>query len=267
MKIKMQLFLKSFLLSFLLFAIISSIIIASTYIEKVSLKPLEKESTILIGILHEDEVISLSVLNFNPEKREIAFLPIPDNTLISNNTILQDFYTPNNVNNVIGKIENLIGTNIDRYILFSADAVRELTNNVGKVNYYIPYKFMHEGTEFSGQANLSGDTAYSMFTYTGYNYKEASISNMASSFLQSFLSNHANESNISKIKSALTSSTVTKLTKTNLNEEEINAYCDYLSNYSSLSHRFLELKGTIQTTSKSRYFTPNELLATKNIFK
>ncbi len=267
MKIKTQLFLKSFLLSFLLFALISSIIIASAYIEMVSLKPLEKESNILIGIIHEDQVISLAVLNFNPEKSEIAFVPIPDNTLVSENTILQDLYQNGNVKTIVGKVENLIGTNIDRYLLFSTEAIRELTNNVGKVNHYIPYKFIHEGTEFSGQSNLSGDTAYSMFTYSGYNLKEVSMSNMASSFLQSFLSNHANGTNIAKIKNSLSSNTVLKATNTNLTAEEIIAYCDYLADYSSLSHRFLELKGTTQTTSKSKYFTPDELFTTKNIFK
>ena len=80
----------------------------------VSLKPLEKESNILIGIIHEDQVISLAVLNFNPEKSEIAFVPIPDNTLVSENTILQDLYQKGNVKTIVGKVENLIGTNIDR---------------------------------------------------------------------------------------------------------------------------------------------------------
>lgn len=267
MKIKAQLLLKSFLLSFLLFALISSIIIANAYMEKVSLKPLEKESNILIGVVHDNQLISIAVLNFNPQKGEIAFLPIPDNTLISDNTVLQDLYKANNAKNLISKVENLVGANIQRHLILSTDAIREITNQVGKVNFYIPYKFVHNDTEFSGQSNLSGDTAYSMFAYTGYNMKEVSISDMASSFLQSFLSNHANSSSIGKIKTALCSANVLKATITNLTNEEISAYCDYISDYSSLSHRFLQIKGTTQSTSKSKYFTPDELIATKNIFK
>ena len=43
---------------------------------------------------------------------------------------------------LIEAIEDLIGTDIHRYAVFSTDAVCDITNGVGKIEYLIPYKFI-----------------------------------------------------------------------------------------------------------------------------
>lgn len=267
MKLKLKLFFKSFLLSFVVFALLSGIIIGSMYMDLNSVEPSAKESTVLMGLTHQDKVICLTVVNMNPEKKSITFLPMPDNTLLDNNDLLQDLYNSNKTDSIVNAIERLIGTKINRHIFFSADAVSTLVNNVGTFKFLIPSPFKYNGSIHGGTCNMNGELAKAMFTYTDYDKKEFSYSEMGKSFLINFLSEQVNSKNASKITNTLADRSFTSSMITNISASEMNEYINYLCDYSSLSHKFVELKGTYQTTSKSKYFMPNEISSNKNIFK
>ncbi len=267
MKLKLKLFFKSFLLSFVVFALLSGIIIGNMYMDLNSVEPSSKESTVLLGLTHQDKVICLTVVNMAPEKNSITFLPIPDNTLLNNNALLQELYDPSKTDSIVNAIEGLIGTNINRHIFFSADAVATLVNNVGTFKFLIPSPFNYNGSVHGGTCNMNGELAKAMFTYEDYDKKEFSYSEMGKSFLINFLSEQVNSKNANKITNTFSDKSFSTLINTDISVSEMNEYVDYLSDYSSLSHKSAELKGIYQTTSKSKYFMPDEINTDKNIFK
>ncbi len=131
MKIKSNLFYKSFFLSLAVFTLVSALILISLYLNVTSVDPMNEESNVLIGVTHNGKVISLSVVNCNPDNRTISFLSLPDNTLLSDGRVLQELYQNNNHSTIESSVEGLIGAKIDRYMFLTVDAIAELTNNVG----------------------------------------------------------------------------------------------------------------------------------------
>ncbi len=274
MKIKFKLFIRSFLLSFVIFALVSGIIMARLYLDIVSVDPETKESTVLVGVLHKEKIHSLMVLNLDPNGNCISFLPIPDNTLIPDNnassdikTSVQSLYEKYGISSLKKAVEGLVGTKVDRYILFPTSAISKLTDSVGAVNCYIYNPFVHKSTYYSGQYSLNGDLAEAMFTYHGYDMTRVSLSGIGRAYLEAFLSDHAKPQTVGMIASTINSDAFKDLIKTDLSKKEVEAYCTFLAKYELLSHRFIELKGFSTTAYSSIYFTPEITNSTQNIFK
>lgn len=267
MKFHSKVFYKSFFISMAVFAIIATIIVASFYSEAIAIEPTQRESNVLMGISHGGKIISLLVLNCNPKSNTIAFLPIPDNTLLSDGDVLQNQYSPTRIKNMVNSVEELIGARINRYIIFSTDALAAITNSVGKFDYLIPYKFIYNNYEHSGPSYMDGELSKAMFTYTGYDMTKVSISEIGNSYLHSFLSKHATPNGSLKLAEAINSKDVRKLMQTNISQDEMDEYCKFLSNYSSLTHKPVELDGNTHLTSSKLYFTPTTFKSDKNIFK
>lgn len=271
MKIRFNLFLKSFLLSFVAFALVACIIIASLYITAVSIEPEEDETTVLLGIYGQGKILSLTVINFDPSTSTVSFLPIPDNTLLRSNVLLQTTYPNQEISVAINGIEGIIGTRINRYLMLSVDALAHIVNELGEFSCLIPHnlKFNYNGIHYSGpELNMNGDLAGAMFTYGGYDMKKVSISEIGLSFLYSFLSKFANSAYTYEMGELLTSKQTLKLIDTDLSDKEMLAYCSLLSRYSSYDTKELKLSGTVHDeASSSVYFSPDTYNSDKNIFK
>ena len=140
MKIKWKFFYKSFLLAFLTFAIISSIIITNLYLDANAVDPLHKESTVLLGITENDKLISLCVININPQNNSFSFLPIPENVWIENGQVLQNQYNKKDISEFNTSIRNLIGTKINRYIFITTNDLNEIFSNMGESPIKLTYK-------------------------------------------------------------------------------------------------------------------------------
>lgn len=267
MKIQSKVFYKSFFISLLIFALVAGIIISSLYMDSVAVEPTKRESNILLGLSHSGKLISLMVMNCNPQNNSISFLPIPDNTILENGEILQDQYSTVRINKLRVAVEGLIGTRINRFIIFSTEALSSITNEVGKFEYLIPYKFVYENYEHSGPSYMNGELSLAMFTYSGYDMTKVSISEIASSYLYSFLLKHANPTSATKISDAINSADIKKMIQTNMSDNEVIQYCNFLANYSNLSQKNIGIEGTSHLTSSKLYFTPNRYNLDKNIFK
>ena len=175
MKIKSYLFCKSFFLSFVIFGIIAGLILTSFYVKVNEVDPVNKESNIILGVVDNNKLVSMGVINFNPDNRTVTFLPIPDNTLLSkNNSILQDSYNPNNTKDLKNSVEDLIGAKINRYLFVSTDAIAVLTNQMlaqenTQLLCQILYKFNYGGEEYSSYCTIdSGEVAKAMFMADSY---------------------------------------------------------------------------------------------------
>ncbi len=267
MKIKLTLFYKSFFLSLAIFALVSGIILTSLYMDKISVDPTGKESNLLVGVTHNGEIVSLSVINCNPENKSINFLSIPDNTLLADGRVLQALYQKNNLSPLKSTIEDLIGAKIDRYILFNAESISTLTNTIGSFDYLILYPFMYNNHEHLGFSYMYGELAYEMFTYEKYDMTKVSMASIGDSYLRSFLTAHANPLTAGKIAQAISSFEISSNINTNLSNEEIVEYCNLFAKYSSFNHAIVNLEGQTHLTSSRLYFTPNSYHSDKNIFK
>ena len=268
MKFNKKIFYKTFLLAFLTFGVLSAIILTSLYVDANTIDPLNEETTVLLGITNNDKVLSLCVVNFDVQNNTVSFLPIPDNVWVDNSAVLQNQYTKRNTSNLISSLEKLIGTKINRYMLFSIDSLIKLNDQMGQFSMIAPYQFEHNGEMKSGTLNMNGELLKSMFAYSGYDMTQASISNIGFTYLKTFLATFAKPTHLPKLTEQLSNKSFLKSTHTNFDKKEIKMYSDLISNISLMSQKTVQLSGKfdIQPYSSS-YFIPDNPQPNKNIFK
>lgn len=267
MKVKSDLLFKSFFISLVAFAIIAAIVIANLYFDRIAINPEGRESNILIGLVDGLDIISLTLVHCDPQNNSMIFLPIPDNTMLSDGKILQSLYTIGRPNQLIQSLENMTGAIVHRYILFSVDAMSDLVNSLGTFEYLVRYPFSFNNKEYSGNINMSGDIAKGMFTYRYYDKNRVSMSLMGEAFMQSFLSKYGNGSNSTKISDSIIKSAEKYRVNTDLTNEEIIKYSTFVSNFSLLAKQSISIAGESKTGSSITYFVPDNYKTNKNIFK
>ena len=268
MKFNKKLYFKTFLLAFLILGLLSSIIITSLYLDANSVDPISQESTVLLGITNNNKLLSLCVMNFDPINNSISYLPIPDNVWIDNGVVLQNQYNKRNISDLESSIEQLIGTKINRYVLFSIDDILKLNNKMGQFSMTAQYPFEHNGQIKAGTLYMDGELTKSMFAYSGYDMAKVSISNIGFAYLKTFLSTFAKPSQIQELTDTISSNSFLRGAHTNLNKKEMKAYCELLSKYSLFSQRIIEINGKYDTQPySSTYFIPDNPKSDKNIFK
>lgn len=268
MKFNKKLFFKTFLLAFLTFGVLSVIIITSLYIDANAIDPLNEETTVLVGVTEKDILLSLCIINFDPENNTISYLPIPDNVWIDNSVVLQDQYNKRSISNLKNSLETLIGTKINRYILFSTDNLAALNNHMGQFPMNVQYQFEHNGEMKAGTLHMDGELVKSMFTYSKYDMTKVSMSDIGFAYLKTFLATFAKPSHIVKLSDIASDKSFIRDTNTNLSKKEILSYCQLLSQYTLIYQRTIELSGKYDTQPySSTYFIPDTPQANKNIFK
>jgi len=114
---------------------------------------------------------------------------------------------------------------------------------------------------------MDGELSRAMFTYDGYDMMNVSLATIGESFLQNFLSKHANNASIDKLIEAVTTTNTGLRSGTNLTDDEIVEYCSFFANFSTLNQRSVSIIGEIRTTSSNKFFYPSEYKTDKNIFK
>lgn len=267
MKVKSDLLYKSFFISLVAFAIIAAIVLANLYFARIAIDPEARESNILIGLVDGRDIISLTLVHCNPQKNALTFLPIPDNTMLSDGKILQSLYSIGRPNQLIQSLENITGAIVHRYIFFSVDAMGQLVDSLGNFEYLIRSPFNFNNYEYSGNVSMSGDVAKAMFTYKYYDKSKVSMSLIGEAFIQSFLSKYGNISNSSKITDLIIKSSKDYRINTNLSSEEIHKYSYFISNFSLLAKQSISIAGESKTGSSITYFVPENYKTNKNIFK
>ena len=266
MKVKSHLFLKSFAVSFLIFFLIAAIVLTNLYMTRVAVDPENRESNILIGLTNNGDVVSLALLNCNPKDKTVTFLAIPDNTMLSNGSVLQNLYQPGDPDLMIEGIEDISGAYVHRYIIFSVDAVMSMVNEVGNFEYLIRYPFTYNGKEFSGTTYMTGELAKAMLTYKHYDMSSVSVAKIGETFLTSFISSNSNKSSMDALNKLI--KTMARIDfKTNLSDKEITEYCNFFANFDTMQQKSVSIEGETVATSSSLYFIPTNEKATKNIFK
>ena len=268
MKFNKKIFYKTFLLAFLTFGVLSTIILTSLYVDANAVDPLNEETTVLLGVTDKDTVLSLCVVNFDVQNNTVSFLPIPDNVWVENSVVLQSQYNGRNASDLIISLEKLIGTRINRYMLFPIDTLSKLNNQMGQFSMIAQYQFEHEGEMKSGTLNMDGELLKSMFSYSNYDMTQVKISNIGFAYLKTFLATYAKPIHLQKLSDELSNKAFLRSTLTNFDKKEIKIYCELISNISLMSQSHIQLAGEydIQPYSSS-YFIPDNPQPNKNIFK
>lgn len=268
MKIKYKLLLRSFFLSFAAFAAIAAIIITKAYMNKLAFEPLDKGSTVLIGVLNEsDEVISLALLNTDPSSGRLTFCRIEDNTVISDGVLLQNMYDKSDCRQLLHTVKQLVGTRVDRYIMLSCDAVAALTDAVSELDHLVPYRFEYGGESYSGNCIMNGELARAMLTYSGYDSKNVSMAEIGCSYLKSYLARCSELTGAEALLSTAEELVSLAEIETNMSSAEIADYCSALVQYPATSYRNVTISGYKQATSSNIFFIPDSLTSRVNIFK
>lgn len=268
MKKSLKLFFKSFVLSTLIFSIVSVIAICAAYSVAISVDPQNKESNILFAAVNErNEIISLAVVNVDPENRSISFVSVPDNTLVGESAVLQGLYKTDGIAHLEKKLENLLCISISRYLIFTPEKIKEITDDMGDFEYSISYPFLYENKELAGTVLINGSVASEMFSYENYDLKNVSLAEIGMSFFQSFLSKYANETDKERLVQAILKGDFCGTSFTNLSEKEITEYAEVFAKYPSMAHKNIAIDGEYNITSARIYFVPNKTQSNKNIFE
>ncbi len=266
-KIRSRLFVKSFLLSLVIFVLLAAIIVTSLYMDKTALLPTQRETTVLVGIIDGDSVVSLAVLCADPQKSEIKLLPVPDNTIVDGK-ILQEQYKREEADTLLEYLSGIVGRNIDRYLLISADALESSVNTVGTFTYFIQYQFLYSGRAFGGTySKMNGELVRAMLTYGGYDRKSVSVSTVSMDFFTYFMTKYSAAADFDEIYNVIERSVSGGESDTNLTGGELAEYLELLSKYSEYTHITLTMSGkTDGTSSEINYFIPESLHSETDIF-
>ena len=264
-----KIFLKSFILSALIFSIFSAVIIYAAYSTAISVDPQNEESNILLAVVDDKQnnLLSLAVVNVDPINNAISFVSVPDNTVIEENFLLQSIYKTEGISQLEKRTEELLGVKIARYLIFSTDKIKEITDAMGDFAHAISYPFEYDNKEYSGTELINGTLASEMFLYDSYDLTSVSLAEIGISFLQSFLSKYANEQSINKLVEVMIERDYCNSRFTDLSEKEMREYAKVLSNYPSMTHRNEHIKGEYNRTSARSYFIPEKTKSDKNIFE
>ena len=267
MKIKSDVLYKSFWISLVVFSLIAGILICDLYIEKTEIDLNKRDSNLVIGITSNDKLLCVGVLHTAPKNSSVTLLPIHDNLLLSDGSILQDYNVSIQHNSLLKCINELTGAYINRYLFISVDDLARLTDEIGGFEYLISYPFEHNGVMKSGNVQLDGSLTRSMFTYSEYDMSKVSLSDIGLSYICSFLSSYSNLADIESTVASSAFSSIKGYIHTDLSDEELIEYFNYLSDFNRMTLYTLELSGYIRSSSSRTYFIPETYKTNKNIFK
>ena len=162
----LQVFFKSFVISFLIFSLLSATIIAVSYSSAVSVDPQNKASVVMLAVTDEQyKVISISVIHIDPQGKKITVADIPDNTVLGEDTLLQDLYKKGNVSDLKKKVGELMGVKISRYMILSPEKIKSIVDSMGSFEYTLSYPFEYNSSTYAGTVLLDGALAREMFLF------------------------------------------------------------------------------------------------------
>ncbi len=135
--------------------------------------------TLLVVGLDESERLTdtIIVATFNVHDKTVAVLNVPRDTLSSYNGgsihKINSAYGSGGIERSITEIQNVIGFEIDRYVIITYDAFKELIDEIGGIDIYVPQDMYKNTGDMiidlkEGQQTLDGEHALMYMRYRGY---------------------------------------------------------------------------------------------------
>lgn len=182
---------------------------------KVSTKK-KSEVNALVSGTNQNLTDTMIYVNYNVETGKVAMMSIPRDTYITNEYCvghkLNSLYRGKNTQAFIEQIEDLIGVNIDYYLIFDSKMLIEIVDKIGGVEVDVPMRMKYDDPTQNlhidlkkGNQILNGKQAEQFVRYrkgndgSGYARGDIQRTEVQQQFIKKFISTVLSTKNLTKI--------------------------------------------------------------------
>lgn len=184
--------------------------------EKSSLTKKKNEINALVSGTNQNLTDTMIYVNYNVETGKVAMMSIPRDTYITNEYCvghkLNALYRGKNTQAFIEQIEDLIGVNIDYYLIFDSKMLIEIVDKIGGVEVDVPMRMKYDDPTQNlhidlkkGTQVLNGKQAEQFVRYrkgndgSGYARGDIQRTEVQQQFIKNFISTVLSTKNLTKI--------------------------------------------------------------------
>lgn len=182
---------------------------------KVSTKKKSEINALIVGT-NQNLTDTMIYVNYNVETGKVAMMSIPRDTYITNEYCvghkLNSLYRGKNTQAFIEQIEDLIGVNIDYYLIFDSKMLIEIVDKIGGVEVDVPMRMKYDDPTQNlhidlkkGNQILNGKQAEQFVRYrkgndgSGYARGDIQRTEVQQQFIKKFISTVLSTKNLTKI--------------------------------------------------------------------
>lgn len=182
---------------------------------KVSTKKKSEINALIVGT-NQNLTDTMMYVNYNVETGKVAMMSIPRDTYITNEYCvghkLNSLYRGKNTQAFVEQIEELIGVDIDYYLIFDSKMLIDIVDKVGGVEVDVPVRMKYDDPTQNlhidlkkGTQVLNGKQAEQFVRYrkgndgSGYARGDLQRTEVQQQFIKNFISTVLSAKNLSKI--------------------------------------------------------------------
>ena len=182
---------------------------------KVSTKKKSEINALIVGT-NQNLTDTMMYVNYNVETGKVAMMSIPRDTYITNEYCvghkLNSLYRGKNTQAFVEQIEELIGVDIDYYLIFDSKMLIDIVDKVGGVEVDVPVRMKYDDTNQNlhidlkkGTQVLNGKQAEQFVRYrkgndgSGYARGDLQRTEVQQQFIKNFISTVLSAKNLTKI--------------------------------------------------------------------
>lgn len=166
--------------------------------------------TMLVVGLDESKRLTdtIIVATFNVHDKTVAVLNVPRDTLSSYNGgsihKINSAYGSGGIERTISEVQNVIGFEIDRHVIVTYDAFKELIDEIGGIDIYVPQDMYKNTGDMiidlkEGQQTLDGEHALMYMRFRGYANADLARIQAQQSFYQAVIEKIARPATLLKL--------------------------------------------------------------------
>ena len=205
---------------------------------KVSTKKKSEINALIVGT-NQNLTDTMMYVNYNVETGKVAMMSIPRDTYITNEYCvghkLNSLYRGKNTQAFVEQIEELIGVDIDYYLIFDSKMLIDIVDKVGGVEVDVPVRMKYDDPTQNlhidlkkGTQVLNGKQAEQFVRYrkgndgSGYARGDLQRTEVQQQFIKNFISTVLSAKNLTKIPDLI--NVALDNTDTNITDREVLKY-------------------------------------------
>lgn len=233
----------------------------------------KKEINALISGTNENLTDTIMYVNYNVETGKIAMMSIPRDTYITNELCvghkLNSLYRGKNTKAFVKQIEELLGTEIDYYLIFDAEMLHGIVDAIGGVEVDVPIRMKYDDPTQKlhidlkpGKQVLNGQQAEWFVRYRksndGVSYARGDLqrTEVQQEFIKTLISQVLSAKNITKIPELI--NIALNNTDTNITTREALRYVTDVPKINSSSITSVTAPGSAKYINGTSYFVLDE---------
>lgn len=233
----------------------------------------KNEINALISGTNENLTDTIMYVNYNVETGKIAMMSIPRDTYITNELCvghkLNSLYRGKNTEAFVKQIEELLGTEIDYYLIFDAEMLHGIVDAIGGVEVDVPIRMKYDDPTQKlhidlkpGKQVLNGQQAEWFVRYRksndGVSYARGDLqrTEVQQEFIKTLISQVLSAKNITKIPELI--NIALNNTDTNITTREALRYVTDVPKINSSSITSVTAPGSAKYINGTSYFVLDE---------